>query len=122
MTVEDKPATREHVDMPLAFAKYHMVSTDIQRYLGFITANDYPALEDLEATISYQGFFPSSYDVHKNEPNSASRTISYTVPFTNITDSTVTIGGTIYLLMISIRLLMQQLQYRKRLHQPEPQI
>lgn len=93
VTVEDKPVTREHVDMPLAFAKYHMVSTDVQRYLGFITANDYPALEDLEATISYQDFFPSSYDVHKNEPNSASRTISYTVPFTNITDSTVTIGG-----------------------------
>ena len=91
--VEDKPITTKRVDMPLAMAKYRIVATDVERYKSFIAANGYPNLEDLVVTIDYQGFFPSSYDVYKNEPNSASRTISYTTSLSDITSTTATIGG-----------------------------
>ena len=92
VVVEEKPVTEKYVEMPLALAMYQIVALDVERYKGFIAANNNPEIEDLMATIIYEGFFPNSYDVHRNEPNGASRTIKYTGPLTDITDSTLTIG------------------------------
>ena len=93
VVVPDQPLVVKHADMPLTLAKYQIIATDVERYKDFIRANDYPALDNLEVTVSYAGFLPSSYDVHKGEPNSSSRTVRYTTSLSNITDSLATIGG-----------------------------
>lgn len=91
VVVQDQPITTKHVEMPLALAKYSIVATDVERYKDLVAANNYPNMEDLVVTISYEGFLPSSYDVYKNEPNDASHKISYTTSLTNITATEATI-------------------------------
>lgn len=91
--VEDKPVTIHRVDMPFILTKYHIIATDVEAYKGYMAANGYPDLKDLIVTVTYEGFFPSSYDVFHGEPNSAARTVSYSTPLSNITDDTAMIGA-----------------------------
>lgn len=53
------------------FACYQILSTDIQRYEEIKRSNNYPEIEDVEATIIYNGYFPSAFNVWSGLPNDA---------------------------------------------------
>lgn len=64
-------------DMVRPLAKYRIVATDVEPYRELQAAGDYPQVEELTATVLYEGFLPSSFNVAAGSPNDATTGISY---------------------------------------------
>ena len=62
------------------FAKYRLVATDVEAYLNLIkSGEDLPAIGDLQVRVTYEGFFPTGFNVATGKPNDALNTgICYT--------------------------------------------
>lgn len=68
------------VTLTRPFARYRIIASDVQGYLNLIAnGEDYPPVEDLQVHITYEGFFPTGFDVATGKPNDALNTgIHYT--------------------------------------------
>ena len=68
------------VSLTRPFARYRLIANDVEGYLNLIAnGEDYPPVEDLQVLITYEGFFPTGFDVATGKPNDALNTgIHYT--------------------------------------------
>ena len=68
------------VTLTRPFARYRLIANDVEGYLNLIAnGEDYPPVEDLQVLITYEGFFPTGFDVATGKPNDALNTgIHYT--------------------------------------------
>ena len=71
----DKPVT-----LIRPFAKYRLIATDVEAYYNLIEKGEaLPAIEDLQVRVTYEGFFPTGFNVATGKPNDALNTgIHYT--------------------------------------------
>ena len=62
------------------FAKYRLIATDVEAYYNLIEKGEaLPAIEDLQVRVTYEGFFPTGFNVATGKPNDALNTgIHYT--------------------------------------------
>ncbi len=67
----------ETVTMERPLAKYRLIATDVEHYRQLVANNNYPPLDELTATILYEGFVPSSFNVTTGSPNDAITGLSY---------------------------------------------
>ena len=66
----DKPVTLER-----PFAKYRLIATDVEAYYNLIDKGEaLPAIEDLQVRVTYEGFFPTAFNVATGKPNDALNT------------------------------------------------
>ena len=71
----DKPVTLER-----PFAKYRLIATDVEAYYNLIDKGEaLPPIEELQVRVTYEGFFPTGFNVATGKPNDALNTgIHYT--------------------------------------------
>lgn len=83
LTDGDKTITAE-LQRPLA--KYRLVATDVEAYLQFRNrdAAKFPPPEELTAIISYNGYFPSGFNVVSGKPNAAVGGITYSSALSSV--------------------------------------
>ena len=63
----EKPVT-----LTRPFARYRLIANDVEGYLNLIkNGEDLPAIEDLQVRVTYEGFFPTGFDVATGKPNDA---------------------------------------------------
>ncbi len=62
------------------FAKYRLIATDVEAYYNLIEKGEaLPPIEDLQVSVTYEGFFPTGFNVATGKPNDALNTgIHYT--------------------------------------------
>lgn len=61
------------------FARYRLVATDVEGYYNLMEKEGYPPIEDLRVSVTYEGFFPTGFNVASGKPNDALNTgITYT--------------------------------------------
>ena len=72
---QDKPVTLER-----PFAKYRLVATDVEAYYNLIDKGEaLPDIGELQVRVTYEGFFPTGFNVASGKPNDALNTgIHYT--------------------------------------------
>ena len=72
--------TEQAIALTRPFAKYRLVATDVEAYLNLIkSGEDLPAIGDLQVRVTYEGFFPTGFNVATGKPNDALNTgIHYT--------------------------------------------
>ena len=57
------------------FAKYRLIATDVEAYYNLISKGEnLPAIEDLQVRVTYEGFFPTGFNVATGKPNDALNT------------------------------------------------
>ena len=68
------------VSLERPFAKYRLIATDVEAYYNLISKGEaLPAIEDLQVSVIYEGFFPTGFNVATGKPNDALNTgIHYT--------------------------------------------
>ena len=68
------------VTLERPFAKYRLIATDVEAYYNLIDKGEnLPAIEDLRVRVTYEGFFPTGFNVVTGKPNDALNTgIHYT--------------------------------------------
>ena len=68
------------VSLERPFAKYRLIATDVEAYYNLIDKGEaLPAIEDLQVRVTYEGFFPTGFNVATGKPNDALNTgIHYT--------------------------------------------
>lgn len=61
------------VELQRPLAKYRLVATDAEEYRKLMAEDEteYPPLEQLTVKVTYEGFFPSSFNVSTEKPNGA---------------------------------------------------
>ena len=62
------------------FAKYRLIATDVEAYYNLMDKGEnLPPIEDLQVRVTYEGFFPTGFNVATGKPNDALNTgIHYT--------------------------------------------
>lgn len=59
-------------------ARYRIVATDVEGYNNLIAKGEkLPPIEELEASVSYEGFLPTALNVATGQPNDALQGIAY---------------------------------------------
>lgn len=73
-------SSEQAITLTRPFARYRLIANDVEGYLNLIAnGEDYPPVEDLQVLITYEGFFPTGFDVATGKPNDALNTgIHYT--------------------------------------------
>ena len=66
--------TEKAVTLERPLAKYRIVTKDIDRYKAL---DGVPPLEELTVGVSYEGYFPSSFNVATGKPNDAFEGVGY---------------------------------------------
>ena len=68
------------LQMVRPFAKYRLIATDVEAYYNLIEKGEaLPPIEDLQVRVTYEGFFPTGFNVATGKPNDALNTgIHYT--------------------------------------------
>ena len=68
------------VSLERPFAKYRLIATDVEAYYNLINKGEaLPDIEDLQVRVTYEGFFPTGFNVATGKPNDALNTgIHYT--------------------------------------------
>ena len=65
-------ATEQAIALTRPFARYRLVADDVEGYLNLIAnGENYPPVEELVARVTYEGFFPTGFDVATGKPNDA---------------------------------------------------
>lgn len=67
------------VPLKSPFAKYRLLSEDVEQYNLLVDKGIFPPLEELTVTVAYEGFFPTAFHVSEAKPNDAESGISYVV-------------------------------------------
>lgn len=73
---EENPEQPVTLTRPLA--RYRIVATDVEGYLNLIAkGEELPPIEDLQASVSYEGFLPTAFNVATGQPTDALQGVSY---------------------------------------------
>lgn len=64
--------TEQAITLTRPFARYRLIANDVEGYLNLIkNGEDLPAIEDLQVRVTYEGFFPTGFNVATGKPNDA---------------------------------------------------
>ena len=64
--------TEQAITLTRPFARYRLIANDVEGYLNLIkNGENLPAIEDLQMCVTYEGFFPTGFDVATGKPNDA---------------------------------------------------
>lgn len=63
------------------FAKYRLLSEDVELYNQLVAKGIFPPLDELIVTVVYEGFFPTAFHVSDAKPVDAEDGISYVVSY-----------------------------------------
>lgn len=91
LDVGNKNST-EAIEMHRPVAKYRLVATDVKKYEQIRVQKGYPALEDLQIFIGYEGFLPNAYSISLNKPADSATGYSYNSALSEQEESKATIG------------------------------
>ena len=62
------------VSLERPFAKYRLIATDVEAYYNLIDKGEaLPDIEDLQVRVTYEGFFPTGFNVATGKPNDLCR-------------------------------------------------
>lgn len=77
------------VQMQRPLAKYRLIAEDVEDYrtLTEIEPGKYPPLEELVATVQYEGYFPSEFNVTTGKPVNSITGNGFTASLSPVTDS-----------------------------------
>ena len=79
----------EAVSLVRPFAKYRLIATDVEAYYNLIEKGEaLPPIEALQVRVTYEGFFPTGFNVATGKPNDALNT---GIHYTNGEESFVTV-------------------------------
>lgn len=68
-------AAEKRVDLLRPFARYRLVATDVEAYHNLVDkGEDLPDIDDLRVRVTYEGFFPTAFNVAAGVPNDALNT------------------------------------------------
>ena len=68
----DEEDTEQAITLTRPFARYRLIANDVEGYLNLIkNGENLPAIEDLQVCVTYEGFFPTGFDVATGKPNDA---------------------------------------------------
>ena len=68
----DEEDTEQAITLTRPFARYRLIANDVEGYLNLIkNGENLPAIEDLQVRVTYEGFFPTGFDVATGKPNDA---------------------------------------------------
>lgn len=77
-TVSLDGAAEQPLTLVRPLARYRIVATDVEGYLNLIAKGEaLPPIEELEASVSYEGFLPTAFNVATGQPNDALQGIAY---------------------------------------------
>lgn len=104
------------VKLERPLAKYRLIATDVEAYRKLTEKNEekFPPLEELNAMISYNGYFPNGFNVTSGKPNSSVDGIIYCATLhpasenekeVQIGSDWVFVNGTESLVNVAIRIL-----------------
>ena len=66
------------VTLTRPLSRYRIVATDVEGYNNLIAKGEaLPPIEELEASVSYEGFLPTAFNVATGQPNDALQGIAY---------------------------------------------
>lgn len=69
----------KEIELTRPFARYRLVATDVEGYYNLMEKEGYPPIGDLQVSVTYEGFFPTGFNVASGKPNDALNTaITYT--------------------------------------------
>lgn len=77
------------VQMQRPLAKYRLIANDVDAYrtLTEIEPDKYPPLEELVATVQYEGYFPSEFNVTTGKPVNSITGSGFTASLAPVTDT-----------------------------------
>jgi len=86
---------QETVNLERPLAKYRIIATDVERYIKLVETNNFPPLDELKATVFYEGFVPNSFNVITGSPNDAITGLNYEseLPVPGMGEDKVQIGS-----------------------------
>lgn len=71
-------AQDESITLIRPLARYRLVATDVEGYLSLMAkGEDLPPIDRLQVSVSYEGFFPTGFNVVSGKPNDAFTGIGY---------------------------------------------
>ena len=88
--VTQDDTTHQAIALKRPLAKYNIVTTDLERYIRTTTLNNYTPIDELTATISYDGYFQNSFDVRLSIPTDSHTGVKYS---TQLTESSEVIAS-----------------------------
>lgn len=83
---------QENITLYRPLAKYRLVATDVAKYNELRIERNYPAIEDLKISISYEGFLPNAYSIKLQKPADSDTGYTYASALSEQTDDAVTVG------------------------------
>lgn len=67
-----------NVELTRPFARYRIIANDVEGYLNLIAkGDDLPPIDDLTVSVSYEGFFPTTFNVATGKPFDSLTGIGY---------------------------------------------
>ena len=95
MCIRDRNVTLPEAGVTLAvqmqrpLAKYRLIANDVDAYrtLTEIEPDKYPPLEELVATVQYEGYFPSEFNVTTGKPVNSITGSGFTASLAPVTDT-----------------------------------
>lgn len=91
ITVGNKDQSTD-ITMHRPLAKYRLVATDVKKYNDLRVSRGYPAMEDLQISIAYEGFFPCAYNVKTQKPSDSVGGYGYASALSEQGEDDVTVG------------------------------
>ncbi|KAH0786325.1 Fimbrillin-A associated anchor proteins Mfa1 and Mfa2 [Histomonas meleagridis] len=71
-----------NVELIRPFARYRIIANDVEAYQKLVQERILPEIENLQIRISYEGFFPTTFNVATGKPFDALTGIGYTTEIT----------------------------------------
>ena len=82
----------EAITMHRPLAKYRLVANDVAKYDQLRAERNYPALEDLQISIIYEGFLPCAYNVSTQKPSNSDGGYGFYSTISEQTVNAATVG------------------------------
>lgn len=64
----------KEIELTRPFARYRLVATDVEGYRNLMDKEGYPPIDDLLVSVTYEGYFPTGFNVMSGKPNDALNT------------------------------------------------
>ena len=78
VTIDGNGITEAPVVLERPFAKFIVVTNDIERYNNLVATENYPPLDELSIVLKYEGYIANTFDVRQNIPTNSITGVSFT--------------------------------------------
>ena len=78
LNVSEQTVAQGAIEAKSPFARYRIEALDVEEYERIKHVNNWPELSDVEVRVTYESYFPCSFNAITGKPNDARRGLSYT--------------------------------------------